>query len=83
MAARIIAMATAIAIVIAILQNPKAIVGTPSPNIPFPTNFVLFCFYNIFIEFGILGWIRSGHVIQNPFVNCNCNLFICSLSDFV
>ena len=28
--------------------------------------------YHIFIKFGILGWIQSGHGIQNPFVHCEC-----------
>ena len=35
-------------------------------------------FFNIYIyifnKFGILGWIRNGEVITNPFVNCEISL---------
>ena len=29
-----------------------------------------FVFYPIFVGFGILGWIRNGYDILNPFVKC-------------
>ena len=37
-------------------------------------------FYVIFIEFDILGWIRSGHDIQNIFVNCEFQFFFWKIS---
>ena len=42
----------------------------------FLTNFVA-CFYHIFINFVLLGWVRNGHDIVNPFVDCELYVFCC------
>ena len=36
-------------------------------------------FYCIFVKFGILGWVRNGYDITNPFVNRRFHILCCIL----
>ena len=51
-----------------IANNAKSYFGTVSDQLRLSVS-------HIFVQVGILGWIRSGHGIQNPFVKCQIHRF--------